>query len=244
MTAVLVEAGVAVRRLARRRILPVTGVLVALFLGYAAVLHPVASARTALAAATAVATLVLLFTSAAIVADDRERGRLVIVATHPAPPSVWVVGRWLAVTSVAALTLAAASAVLLPVAGGPLRAGAVALAELTSVAHLAALGALAVALSCAGGSTPQVLILVALCAIGAMAPDVVAQPLGSAWAGLLRVVWTALPTVWALDRLHAWSFAAGAPVPALALVLVLQPALWLGAGARRLARAELAVRGA
>ncbi len=244
MTPVLVEATVALRRLARRRVLPVTGALVALFLAYAAVLDPVASARAALSAGTAVATLVLLIVSAGIVADDRERGRLAIAATHPAPAAIWVIGRWLAVTAVAALALAAASAVLLPVAGGPLRAGAVALAELAALVHLAALGALAVALSCAAGPTAQVLLLLACCALGAMPPELVAQPVGGAWAaGAVRVLWTALPTSWALGRLHDWSLAAGAPAPALALVLVLQPALWLGAGARRLARAELAVRG-
>jgi len=243
VTPVLVEAAVAARRLARRRVLPVTGALVALCLVYAAVVDPVASARGALSAASAVATLVLLIVSAGIVADDRERGRLAIAATHPAPVASWVVGRWLAVTAVAAAVLVAASAVLLPVAGAPLRAGGIALAEGAALAHLAALGALAVALSCAAGSTAQVLLLVAGCVVGAMPPDVVAQPLGRAWLGPVRAVWTALPTEWAVDRLQAWCLAGGAPAPALALVLALQPALWLGAGARRLARADLGGRG-
>jgi len=243
VTTVLVEAAVAARRLARRRVLPVTGALVALFLVYAAVLDPVASARGALSAASAVATLVLLIVSAGIVADDRERGRLAIAATHPAPAAVWVIGRWLAVTGIAASVLAAASAVLLPVAGGPLRAGAIALAEGAALAHLAALGALAVALSCAAGSTAQVLLLVAGCVVGVMPPDIVAQPLGRAWLGPLRALWTAAPTEWALDRLHAWFLAGGAPAPALAIVLALQPVLWLGAGARSLGRADLGGRG-
>jgi hypothetical protein len=240
----LVEAGCALRRLARRRVLPAIGALDALFLGYAGIVNPVVTARGALSAATALATVTLLIASAGVIADDWLRGRLAVAATHPAPPAVWVIGRWLAVWGVAAATLGAASAVLLAVAGGPHGTAGVALAEAAALAHLAALAALAVALSCAAGPTAQILILIALGVAGAVPPEIVAQPLGGPWAaGLARALWTALPTSWALGRLHEWSLAGGAPAPTLALVLILQPVLWLGAGTRRLAVAELGVRG-
>jgi hypothetical protein len=244
MTPYLVEAGWTVRRLARRRVLAASGALAALFVVYASFVNPVATARGALSAATALATVVLLIASAGIIADDRWRGRLAVAATHPAPPAVWVIGRWLAVWGVAAIVLVAASAFLLAVVGGHAGPGGVVFAAMAALAHLAALAALAVALSCGVGSTAQLLILLAFCVVGAVPPEILAQPVGGAWAaGAARALWTALPTSWALGRLHEWSLAAGAPAPTLALVLVLQPALWLGAGARRLSAAELAARG-
>ena len=243
MTPILVEAACLVRRVARRRTLPATLALCALFLAYASWVNPVATARDALSAAAAIASVVVLVVSAGVVADDRERGRLALAATHPAPPAAWVVGRWLAVSGLAATVFGVATTVLLVVAAGPRNAGAVALAAAAALAHLAALAALAVALSCGVGSTAQLLLLVALWILGAVPPELVAQPLGGAWArGVARVLWTALPTSWTLSGLHGWALASGPPEPVLALVLVLQPALWLGAGARRLATAELAVR--
>jgi len=244
VTPYLVEAACALRRLARRRVLPAIVGLCALFLAYAGLVNPVATARGALSAATAIATFVLLIVSAGVIADDRERGRLAVAVTHPAPPAVWVIGRWLAVWGVAAMVLGAASAALLAVAGGPPGPGGVALAEAAALAHLAALASLAVALSCGAGSTTQVLILLAFCVVGAVPPEIVAQPVGGAWAaGAARALWTALPTSWAVGRLHEWSLSGGAPAPTLALVLALQPVVWLSAGTRRLAVAELAARG-
>ena len=244
MTPYLVEAGWALRRLARRRVLPAGGAVGALFLLYAGVVHPVTTAREALSAAAAVATVVLLIVSTGIIADDRDRGRLAIAATHPAPPAVWVVGRWLAAWAAAAAALGVASVVLLAVAGGAARPAPVVLAEAAALLHLAALAALAVALSCETGSTAQLLILIALSVAGAVPPDIVAQPWGGAWAAAAaRALWIVLPTSWALGRLQEWSLAAAAPAPLLALALALQPALWLGAGTRRLAVAELAARG-
>jgi hypothetical protein len=242
VTACLVEAGCTARRLARRRTLPATLALCALFLVYAGVVQPVATVRGALSAATALATVVLLIVSAGIIADDRERGRLAVAATHPAPPAVWVIGRWLAIWGAATAVLCATSVVLLAVVDGPRGLAGVVLAAGAAVAHLAALASLAVALSCGAGSTGQLLILLALCVAGAMPPEIVAQPAGPWAAGVARAVWTVLPTSWSLGRLHDWCLADGAPAPLLGLVLALQPVLWLGAGARRLAVAELAAR--
>jgi len=243
VTPVLVEAGCALRRLARRRTFPASAALCLVFLGYAGVVHPVDGPRGALSAATAVATLVLLIVSTGAIADDRERGRLAVAATHPAPPAVWVVGRWLAAWGVVVAVLLVMSLALLAVAGAP-GAGRVALAAAASALHLGALAAVAVALSCGAGATAQLLVLLALCVVGAVPPEVVAQPAGPWAAGVARAVWTALPTSWALGRLDEWCLAGGAPAPLLVLVLALQPLLWLGAGARRLATSELAARGA
>ena len=242
MTACLVEALVTARRLTRRGVLLATGSLVVLALCYAGLVNPVGSPRAALSAATELAALVVLVVSAGIVADDRSHGRLTMPATHPAPPSAWVVGRWLAVSGFGAAVLVAASALLLAVAHAPATAG-VAAAELCALAHVAVLASAAVALSCAAGPTAQVLLLLALWIAGAMAPEAVGALVGAAWVtGLVRALWTALPSPWALGRLLDWALGAGAPAPAAALVLALQPSLWLGAGARRLALAELAAR--
>ena len=83
--------------------------LCALFLVYAGVVNPVATARDALSAATAIASVVVLIVSAGVIADDRERGRLALAGTHPVPPAVWVLGRWLAVLGLAAIALGVAS---------------------------------------------------------------------------------------------------------------------------------------
>ena len=246
MTPSLVESACALRRMARRRTLPASLALCALLLVYATFVHPVATARQALSAATAIASIVVLIVSAGIIADDRERGRLALAGTHPVSPAVWVLGRWLAVWGFAAAVLGGSSTILLAVAAKPSwpGVGGFALATAAALAHLAALAALSVALSCGAGSTAQLLLLLALWIVGAVPPEVIAQSVGGAWAGgAARTLWTALPTSWALTRLHAWSLGAGTPEPVLALVLVLQPALWLGAGARRLAAAELGVRG-
>ncbi len=242
MTPYLVETTCAVRRLARRRVLPASVALCALLLAYASLVNPVTTARAALSAATASATLVLLIVSAGVIADDRERGRLAVAATHPAPPAVWVIGRWLAVYGVAATVLGVSAVVLLAVAGGFPGPGVV-LGAVAALAHLAALASLAVALSCGVGSTPQILMLLGFCVMGAVPPEIVGQPAGAFAAGAVRTLWTVLPTSWALGRLHEWALTGGAPAPTLALVLALQPIVWLGAGTRRLATAEFAGRG-
>ena len=243
MRPVLVETACTLRRLARRR----TGAgalgLGAMLLAYAGAVRPVATAQGALSAASAVGAAVLLVISAGIVADDRERGRLALAATHPSPPAVWVVGRWLAAAGVASAAFAVAAAALLAVAGEARPVGGLALGAAASVLHLAALAALAVALSCGLGATAQVLLLLAVFALGAMPPDFVTAALGGAARAGARIAWAAVPTSWALGRLQAWSVAAGPPEPALALALVLQPVLWLGLGLRGLARAELARAG-
>jgi len=242
VSAPLVEAGCALRRLARRRTAPATLLVGAVLLGYAAAVRPVATARDALSASSAIGAVVVLFLSAGIVADDRERGRLALAATHPSPPAVWVVGRWLAVAAAAVAVFAVATAVLLEVARAPEPPVGVALAAAAALAHLVALAALAVALSCSVGSTAQVLVLLAVLGLGAVPPEIAAQALGAAAGAVARVAWAVLPTSWALSRLHEWALAAGPPAPALALGLALQPALWLGAGVRRLAGSELAAR--
>lgn len=244
MTPYLAEAGCALRRLARGRAAPAAAAVCVLLAAYAGAVDPVHSARAALSAATAIATLALLIVSSGVVAEDLVRGRLAIAATHPAAPTVWVVGRWLAVWAVAALVFGVTAAPLLAVARGHAGPGGVAAAAVAALVHLGALGALAVALSCVAGPTAQLLLLLGLCAAGAVPPDVIAAPVGGAWAlAAARALWTALPTAWALGRVHEWLLAAGAAQPALALVLALQPPLWLSAGARRLADAEFAVRG-
>lgn len=242
MKAPIVEAACTVRRLARRPSAVAALVLVGLLLGYATLVNPVATAREALSAAAAIGATVVLVLSAGIVAEDRERGRLALAATHPSPPAVWVVGRWLAVLGAAAAVFAVALAVLLAVVPARPPVG-VALGVAAALAHLGALAALAVALSCSLGSTAQLLVLLAVFAIGALPPELAAQALGRAAGVAAKVAWAVLPTPWVLGRLNAWLLGAGVPSPWLALALVLQPALWLGAGARRLGRAELAVRG-
>ncbi|HXY70368.1 MAG TPA: hypothetical protein VEH62_13035, partial [Gemmatimonadales bacterium] len=135
MRPVLVEAACTLRRLARRR----TGAgalgLGAMLLAYAGAVRPVATAQGALSAASAVGAAVLLVISAGIVADDRERGRLALAATHPSPPAVWVVGRWLAAAGVASAAFAVAAAALLAVAGEARPVGGLALGAAASVLH-------------------------------------------------------------------------------------------------------------
>lgn len=242
MSTLLVEAACTVRRLARRPTAAAALLLAVALLGYATLVNPVATARDALSAAAAVGATAVLVLSAGIVADDHERGRLALAATHPSSPAVWVVGRWLAVLGVAAAVFAAALAVLLAVVPAPRPPVGVALGVAATLAHLGALAALAVALSCSLGSTAQLLVLLAVFAIGALPPAFAAQALGRAAGVAAALAWAVLPTSWVLGRLDAWLLGAGAPSPWLALALLLQPALWLGAGARRLGRAELAVR--
>lgn len=236
------ETVCAARRLARRRSAAATLLVAALLAGYAALVRPVEGARDAVSAATAIASFTLLVAGAGIVSDDRERGRLALVATHPASPPTWVLGRWLAVWGAAAATLAGASVALLAVAGGG-QPGRTAAALAASTVHLAALAALTVALSCRVGTTAQVLILVALLVVGAVPPDVAAAAAPRPWVpAAARAVWSVLPTPWAIGRLHAWALGGGPAAPLLALVLGLQPALWLLAGARALGGAELGAR--
>jgi hypothetical protein len=236
------EVVCAARRLARRRSAAATLLVAALLAAYAALLRPVECARDAVSAATAIASFSLLVAGAGIVSDDRERGRLALVATHPAASPTWVLGRWLAVWAGAVAVLAGASAALLAVAGGG-HPGRTAAALAASAVHLGALAALAVALSCRVGATAQVLILVALLVAGAVPPDVAAAAAPRPWVpAAARALWSALPTPWAVGRLHAWALSGGPAAPLLAIVLVLQPALWLLAGARSLGRAELGAR--
>ena len=243
MTALAAEVRCALRRLARRR--AAAGALLpgAVLVSYAGVVRPVASARDALSASSAAAAVMLIVAAAGVIADDRERGRLALAATHPAPAATWVIGRWLALWLAASAVLAVAGALLLGVAGAwpdPVRLAAAAAAAL---AHLAAFAALAVALSCRVGSTAQVLLLLAVLVAGAVPPEVAAQ----GWPGWARdaavAASAALPSSWALGRLEVWTLAGGPAVPWLALALALQPVAWLAAGVRTLDRAELAVRG-
>jgi len=243
VTACLLESLVTARRLARRRVPLGVGLPVALALLYAGVVRPVDGSRAALSAATALASLVVLVASAGLVADDRSRGRLAMTATHPAPPAAWVVGRWLAVSAFGAAALGASSAILLAAAHARVAAAVVAASELFALAHVAALASVAVALSCAAGPTAQVLLLLGLWVAGALPPESAGALAGAVWlTGLVRALWTALPSAWTLGRLLDWALGAGAAAPVAVLVLALQPALWLSAGARRLARSELAVR--
>ena len=243
MTLVSVESASALRRLARRRtVLTVAGLDLALLL-YTAFLDPAESARAALSAAAVLGAFTVLVLSAGIVADDRAAGRLALAATHPASRACWVLGRWLAVFGPAAAVLTVAAGVLLVTGSGPRHPAFIVLGWTAGLAYLAALAALAIALSCRVGSTVQLLALVAVLVLGAMPPEIAVHALGSAWARTAaRAVWTVLPTPWALGRLHDWSLAGGAPAPLLAVSLVVQAVVWLGAGARSLERAELGAR--
>lgn len=243
MSPLLEEAGCALRRLARRRGARAVALLDAGLLGYAAAVRPVATARDALSAATAIAAFTILVVAAGAIADDRERGRLALAATHPIPRGVWVAGRWLAASVAGGAVLAASAAVLLGVAGAGGDPAGLALALAASLAHLAAFAAVAIGLSCRFGATAQVLVLLSVLILGAVPPDVAAQAIPAAWAGAAaRGLWAAFPTSWALGRLHAWALAGGAAAPAIAALLALQSAAWLAAGARALAGADLAPR--
>jgi len=243
MTPLLAEAATTLRRMTRRRVVLAVGALDLALLLYAALVDPVDSARAALSAAAALAALTVVVLSAGIVADDRAAGRLAVAAAHPARPADWVMGRWLAVFGPAAAAATLAAGALLVTA--PTRPGAlaVALGWAAGTAYLAALAALAVALSCAVGSTPQIFALLALLVLGAVPPDIVVHALEGAWVrGLARGLWTSLPTPWMLGRLHDWSLAGGQPAPLAAASLVVQSAGWLVLGARSLSRAEFAAR--
>ena len=242
MTALLAEALCTLRRAVRRRTAAGALVAAAGVLVYAGFVRPVASARDALSASAAVATLVLLVVTAGIVSDDVERGRLALAATHPVPAAVWVAGRWLAALAAAGAAFLASCVVLLLVVGGAMPAGRVAAGSGVAVLHLAALAALAVALSCRVGSTAQLLVLLALLVAGAMPPEIVGQAGGPPAVVAARAAWTLLPTSWALDEVQAWALGAGAPRATLLLALALQPALWLAIGGSRLAGAQLAER--
>jgi hypothetical protein len=244
VSAAVQEAACTFRRLTRRRSSAGALSLVVLLLVYAGAVRPVASARDALSAASAIATLVLLVLAAGIVADDRERGRLAMPATHPAPPASWTAGRWLALWLAAAATLSASTVVLLAVTDDWRDLRGLALATAVAVAHLAALAALAVAVSCRVGATAQTLLLLGVIVAGAMPPELVELALpGTLTRSVMRALWGLLPTPWALGRLHTWLLAGGAPAPWLALALALQPPAWLAIAARSIGRAELPVRG-
>ncbi len=242
MRLVLVEAAAFARRLARRRLVIVTLALDAGVLVWAAFVAPVESVRAALASAHGLGALTTLVLASGCVADDRESGRLALCATHPAPRASWVAGRWLAVTAGAG-AVTVASAVAIAAAGPGLGPSGFALGTLSAVLHVAALAALAVAISCAAGATAQVLVLLALLVVGFLPPEVVSQALAAWTAPLCGAAWALLPTPWALDRLQGWALALEPPSPLLALALVAQPPFWLLAGSRALRRAERGARG-
>lgn len=245
MTPILVEAANALRRLARRRVVLAVGAVDALWLLVTVVQDPAESARAALAMGAVLASLTVIVLSAGIVADDRAAGRLAVAAAHPARQSHWVIGRWLAVFGAGVAVAAFAACVLLVAVPAPLDVPGIALGWAAEAVYVAALAGLAVALSCVVGSTPQIFALLAVLVLGALPPDAVVRGLGGAWiTGLARGLWTLLPTPWSLGRLHGWAFGSGGSAPVTALMLVLQVALWLGAGARALGRAELAARSA
>jgi hypothetical protein len=119
----------------------------------------------------------------------------------------------------------------------------VALSGAALVAYLAALAGLAVALSCALGSTPQIFALLALLVLGAVPPDLAMHGLAGAWSRVVaRGLWTVLPTPWTLGRLEEWGLAGGEPAPLAAAALAAQTAIWLAVGARSLSRTQLAAR--
>ncbi len=242
MSLVLIEALTFARRLARRRVVVTTLALCAAATGWC-VVFPVGSARGALDAAHGLGLLATLVLAAGCIGDDRAAGRLLLAATHPAPRSAWIVGRWLAVAAgAAAVTLPAAVAIALagPGLGRPALFG---LGLAAAAVHLAAFAALAVLLSAVAGVTEQVLALLALLVVGLIPPDVLAGLLGAPWhEPATRVAWTALPTPWALDRAQAWVLGRGDPQVVQALALVAQAPLALALGARALARAELGAR--
>jgi hypothetical protein len=240
---VLVEALTFARRLARRRIVLTVLALDAATLVWMAFVSPVPSVRAACAAAQGLSVLTTLVLASGCVADDRSAARLIFGATHPTPCAAWILGRWLAVAAgAAAVTVLTVVVAALTGPGlGPLTPFAFAVAA--AVLHVGALAALAVALSCGAGGTGQVLALLGLLVIGLMPPEVVAGALHAAWVEpVTRVAWAVLPAPWALDRLQAWAMGAEGPHPLLALALLAQTPLWLAAGARAIAHAELGAR--
>lgn len=237
-----VEAATTARRLVRRRAVRVVAGLDFLLLLYTALADRPDSARAALSAAAALAALTVLVLAAGLVADDRAAGRLALAGTHPSPRAVWVVGRWLAVFMAAAAVFTVAGAVLIARGSEPCDPVRLAAGWGTGLAFTAALAALAIALSCRVGSTPQVLLLVAVLVLGAMPPEVVLHPLGGPWSTAARALWALLPTPWALRRLHAWELATGSPAPFVALSFPAQALLWLWVAGRALQRAELGAR--
>lgn len=244
MRLVLVEALTFARRLARRRIVAIVFALDAAALAWIAAASPPGSLRAAFGAAQGLGALTTLVLASGCVADDRCSGRLVLGATHPAPRSAWVLGRWLAVAAGAACVTVVAG-VVAALAGPGLGAASVfALGSAAAVLHVGAFAAFAVASSCAGGSTEQVLVLLGLLVLGLIPPEILGSMLAAAWIEpVTRVAWSLLPTPWALDRVQAWAAGAEGPHPVLALALLAQTPLWLSAGARTVARAELGARG-
>jgi hypothetical protein len=243
MRLILVEALTFGRRLSRRRLVVTTLVLDAAALAWATLIAPVGSVRAGFAAAEGLGALTTLVLASGCVADDWSAGRLALGATHPAPRSAWILGRWLSVAvGAGAVTVLAAVALALAGPGlGP--AARFALGALAALLHVAALAALAVALSCAAGGTGQVLVLLGVLLIGLVPPEVVAGMVAGAWAvPLTGVAWAILPTPWAPDRLQAWALGAEGSHPLLALALLAQTPLWLAVGARTIARAQLGAR--
>jgi len=240
---ILVEALTYALRLVRRRLVVTTLVLEAAVLAWAVVISPVGSLRATFAAAQGLGALTTLVLASGCVADDRSAGRLVLGATHPAPRRAWILGRWLTVAGAAAAVTAMAAIVAALAGPGFGSPRGFALGVAAAALHVGAFGALAVALSCGAGGTGQVLALLGLLVIGLVPPEVVAGTLARAWAEpVARVAWAALPTPWALDRIQAWALGAEGPHPLLALALLTQPPLWLAAGVRAIAHAELGAR--
>ena len=243
MRLVLVEALTFARRLARRRVVWVTLGLDAAAVAWLVVAAPAGAARAAAAAAHGLGIATALVLSSGCVADDRAAGRLLLEATHPAPRSAWVLGRWLTVFAGAAGVTVAATALTLLAGPGPRALGASCLGLAAAVVQLGAFAALAVALSVGAGATEQVLALLALLVAGLVPPDVLAGLLGAPWLEpAARAAWTALPTPWAVDRVQAWAAGAEGAHPVLALALFAQAPLALAAGVWAMGRAELGAR--
>jgi hypothetical protein len=241
---VLVEALTFARRLARRRLVVITFALDATALGWIALVSPAGSLRAVFGAAQGLGALTALVLASGCVADDRSAGRLVLGATHPAPRSAWVLGRWLAVAAGAGCVTVVAGVVAALAGPGLGGASPFTLGVVAAVLHVGAFAALAVALSCAAGSTGQVLVLLGLLVLGLIPPEILGTLLDAAWIDpVTRVAWSLLPTPWALDRVQAWAAGAEGPHPFLALALLAQTPLWLSAGARVVARSELGARG-
>jgi len=243
MRPVLVEALTFARRLARRRVVLVTLGLDAAAVAWLAVAAPVSAVRAAATAAQGLGILTALVLASGCVADDRAAGRLLLEATHPAPRSAWVLGRWLAVVAGAAGITVTATVLIVLAGPGPGRLGSFGLGLAAAVVHLGAFAALAVALSVGAGPTEQVLALLALLTAGLVPPEAVVGMLGAPWLEpAARAAWTVLPTPWALDRVQAWAAGAEGAHPALVVALLAQGPLARAAGALAMERAELGAR--
>ncbi len=243
MSPLLAEATSTFRRFARRRAVGVVVLLDVAAVAYGALVATPATPWSGLAAAAALGGLTTVVLASGLVADDRAAGRLALAATHPIHLGELVAGRWLAVAALSTAVATAGGAALALASGGSVARGPLALALGAAACHLAALGALALFLSCVAGATSQVLVLLAVLVAGIVPPALAAEALPWPWLRpAVPALWTIVPTPWALDRVQHWALGDEGAVPLLLAALLLQPPLFLAAGGRLLARAELGAR--